>query len=252
MSYRRDTIVYDPEDDYWVPTAYPGYYASEQGYIWGPGRYGNGKILKPTPDRTGHLYVTICVGGEQIRKYVHRLIAEAFISNPMNYPIVRHLDDDPSNNHVDNLAWGTSADNVRDSIRNGTAYVLRQRTPLKAMDLTNGDEFYFESQKEAARVLGVCEAAINRSLRFKQEQVNGYIFCYPNEDFQEYYNSNHRITYAKILATNLNTGEQYIFNSQKEAEEILGINNRMINRVLKNTRAKTHGYSFEYIFERSV
>ena len=55
---------------------------------------------------------------------------------------------------------------------------------------------------------------------------------------------------AKVLATNLSTGETYIFNSQKEAEEVLGIGNRMINRVLKGGREHTHGFTFEYVYER--
>jgi hypothetical protein len=50
---------------------------------------------------------------------VHRLIALTFIPNPNNYPDVMHLDDNPSNNHVDNLRWGTEDHNMKDMLKKG-------------------------------------------------------------------------------------------------------------------------------------
>lgn len=39
------------------------------------------------------------------RKYVHRVVAETFIPNSNNYPIINHKDENPSNNRVENLEW---------------------------------------------------------------------------------------------------------------------------------------------------
>lgn len=36
---------------------------------------------------------------------MHRLVAKAFISNPNNYPVVNHKDENPNNNSVNNLEW---------------------------------------------------------------------------------------------------------------------------------------------------
>lgn len=62
--------------------------------------------------------------GKYVYGYLHRLLAMAYIPNPNNYPIVRHLNDNPLDNRLSNLAWGTQKDNIRDSMNNGTFHIL--------------------------------------------------------------------------------------------------------------------------------
>lgn len=253
MSYRHDDIIYDPEDDVWVPiSGFPGYYISETGHVWGPGRYGEGKLLKPTPDRGGHLYVTLVNETGRHRYFVHRLVAETFITNRHNHPMVRHYDDCPWNNTVENLEWGTSRDNVSDAIRNGTAFCLSCRKPIRAINISNGVETTFRSRSEAAKKLGISETLIGRVALGRQTQTNGYMFKELSDDSDYVLNTPHKKTYAKVLAIELSTGIETIFNSQKEAAEALNIGSRMINRVIVGNRPHTHGYTFEYIFDEEV
>lgn len=49
---------------------------------------------------------------------IHRLVAEAYIPNPNNLPVVDHIDDNPFNNHVSNLQWVTIQQNVQKSYKN--------------------------------------------------------------------------------------------------------------------------------------
>ena len=53
--------------------------------------------------------------GRELKSFrVHRIVAEAFIPNPENFPIVRHKDNCRTNARVDNLEWGTKKDNMQD------------------------------------------------------------------------------------------------------------------------------------------
>ena len=52
-------------------------------------------------------------------KTIHRLVAEAFIPNPNNYPQITHIDGNKLNNKVDNLEWCTNEYNMKEAWRLG-------------------------------------------------------------------------------------------------------------------------------------
>lgn len=65
----------------------------------------------------GYPTVTLCAGNFEIKKHVHRILAEAFI--PGTGDVVRHLDGDRENYSLVNLAWGSYSDNERDKKEHG-------------------------------------------------------------------------------------------------------------------------------------
>ncbi|MBR1646990.1 MAG: HNH endonuclease [Selenomonadaceae bacterium] len=54
---------------------------------------------------------------------VHRLVALAFILNPLNKPEVNHIDGNPQNNHVSNLEWATRSENEQHAFDTGLQVV---------------------------------------------------------------------------------------------------------------------------------
>jgi len=103
-------------------------------------KFGRSRILKPGIMPAGHHVINVLRNGKQQTRLVHRLVALAFLNNPDNYPVVRHLDDDPSNNSVTNLAWGTHYDNMRDAVENNS--FQHREKPIRIVE--DGREFRSE------------------------------------------------------------------------------------------------------------
>lgn len=76
------------------------------------------RILKDYVNNMGYRCLTLSKNGEYRKWAIHVLLAKTFIPNPNNYPLVRHLNDDPLDNRIENLAWGTKSDNGKDAISN--------------------------------------------------------------------------------------------------------------------------------------
>lgn len=74
-------------------------------------RHYKGIIKKITLKSIGYQQVTLAKEGKHKRELVHRIVALAFIDNPLNKPEINHIDGNKSNNAVDNLEWATSSEN---------------------------------------------------------------------------------------------------------------------------------------------
>ena len=105
-----------------IPAA-PAYEVSDAGRVRRPlaGKRGHKPhVLKNSRDRNGYAVVNLTLPeGTQSKMYVHRLVAEAFIDNPMALPQVAHFDGDGMNAEASNLRWVTQSDNEQDKKRHG-------------------------------------------------------------------------------------------------------------------------------------
>ena len=83
-------------------------------------RTGNWRRLNPGVDKLGYHRVVLYRDGKPFTRYVHRLVLEAFVGPCSDGKQCRHLDSDPRNNRLDNLCWGTPAENQADRFTAGT------------------------------------------------------------------------------------------------------------------------------------
>lgn len=75
-----------------------------------------GHVLRPAPNCKGYLHVTLCRQGKLYDRRVHRLVAEAFIPNPMNLPQVNHTGE-KTDNRACKLKWVSSASHGKDTAK---------------------------------------------------------------------------------------------------------------------------------------
>jgi hypothetical protein len=113
--------------------------------------------------------------GVQKTRYVHRLVAEAFLGYKKD-SLVRHLNDNRLDNHVENLAWGTQKQNMSDAIINGK---LPTGTDCSQSVLSERDILLIaRMEKEGltramiARIIGVNVSVVNALLRGKTYTSN--------------------------------------------------------------------------------
>lgn len=78
-----------------------------------------GIALKQSLDTSGYLIVTLYKNNKTVHIRVHREYARAFVPNPLDYPIVMHLDNDKLNLSKNNLLWATVGENNIMAIKDG-------------------------------------------------------------------------------------------------------------------------------------
>lgn len=95
-----------------IPGCDGKYAATRDGKIWS---HRSNKFLKPLNNKRGYYYVSLF--GKP--KYIHRLIAQTYLTNPEGKLFINHKDNNPSNNKIDNLEWCTAKENTAQIIRLG-------------------------------------------------------------------------------------------------------------------------------------
>lgn len=108
-----------------------------------------GKILKPSQDKDGYLRVTLFKGDSKKAFGIHRLVAQAFIPNPEDLPVVNHLDEVKDNNRLENLEWSTIAHNNNYGSRNDKISKGVSKTVV-SFNPENGDIKVYERMIDVA------------------------------------------------------------------------------------------------------
>lgn len=151
-------------------------------------RISTGKILKFGSQKR-YYTVALCNNGERKDKYVHRLVAIAFIPqiNP-EQKYVNHKDHNIHNNNVENLEWCTSSENARHSYENDRRIkeyqTIRNHIQSKMVEVTKksieqwalNDQLIavYCSETEAARQTGISIKNISRVLCGRGKTAGGY------------------------------------------------------------------------------
>lgn len=163
-------------------------YVDTQGNIYGvehrKGNPNKGSLyIKAQSTIWGYKYCTISYeNGTKKTKRVHRLVAEAFILNPDNLPIVMHKDNNKKNNCVDNLKWGTIKENTIQACKDGLAtndmgWEDSQSMPVDKYDAaTNTFVCSYGSAREAERETGISRSTILLQCRNTDKKIRKPVY----------------------------------------------------------------------------
>jgi len=144
----------------------------------------NGKVrtVKKCVSTKGYYFVHITINKFTFRRKIHRLVAMAFIENPLNKPQVNHKDLNKLNNSIENLEWVTAKENIHHALLNGCYKNDKNfwgtRKPVIGFNITNGYIIESESKKACSLmgfnrnlVANVCSGKMESHRRYKFIEV---------------------------------------------------------------------------------
>lgn len=131
---------------------------------------GKERMLKLQKDKDGYLTVFLSIHNYKKLHKVHRLVAQAFLPNPNNYPQINHKDKNRSNNNVDNLEWCTAQYNADYSVSK----------PVNQYSLDGIYIATYKSIKEASRKTGTDQTGIVDCCKGRLKTSGGFIWKYVN------------------------------------------------------------------------
>ena len=184
------------EEEWRDITGYEGLYQiSNNGNVKSLGRWVNyknkgkrwkeEKIMKPSVNEIGYLYVGLCKNRKLKKFKVHRLVYEAFVGDIPNGMYVNHINEIKSDNRLENLNLMTPKENCNYGTRNKRMSEKLSKPVLQINKDTNEIIKEFPSTNEVQRQLGYNKGNISQCCNGKPKYNTAYGFKwqYKKEDF---------------------------------------------------------------------
>ena len=155
----------------WIPIiGYDGLYEiSSKGRVMSH-KTRRSKVLKNNINN-GYARVQLTRGNVKCFFAVHRLVADAFVSNPHNKPHVNHIDGDRENNLPHNLEWVTPKENLHHAIASGL------NCSYKKLVLNTKNGIYYDSIRKAEVSMGLTRGHLTGKLNGYKHNNTPFVFA---------------------------------------------------------------------------
>ena len=135
------------------------------------------KIRKAKKNNGGYLLVQLSKDGKRKYCLMHRLVAQAFLKNPMGYTEVNHIDENKENNCAENLEWCSRSYNVNYGTRNE-----KLSKAVIGINKISGLIVEFPPLSEATRQTGISHGNICECCNGKRKSAGGHIWFYADDN----------------------------------------------------------------------
>ena len=205
-------------------------------------RINSKKLRKLQIDKDGYNIITIWRNGKSYLKRINRLVAEAFISNPNNLPIVNHKYENKQNNNVDNLEWCTVKYNN----------IYSKARPIVQLDLNGNFICEYSSIKDAEIKTGFSSSHIQDCCN--KEKIHSKTFKNFQWLYKEDYNCNKNYKISNPMPNRGRKVAQYNLNGDllNVYEKLARVSdNRSYNanvaKCCRGSLETAYGFKWKYI-----
>ena len=208
------------------------------------------KILSTPPNSDGYLHTQLGKNKKWKTYRVHRLVGEAFLPNPQNYPEINHIDEIKDNNHVSNLEWCTREHNMNHgtgmerahSHPNAIKRLEESKRPVVGVHIETEKEIRFESLSEADKN-GYPRRNVQSVISGLDKSCRGHVWFYEEEYTSELKDEKMKPFRVRVKQLDDDGNILNEFIDAKEAGEFVGVHPSNISRAITQAR-KSKGFNW--------
>ena len=229
MRILKDVVEHPDFKGYYPIPDFSNYVISKQGAVININRTTN--VLNGNPKIKGYRSITLVNDrNERITMGLHKLVATTFLACPGNVDdyVPNHIDEDPSNNALDNIEWVTVLDNVRHSL-----HKERKHIPVDVRNIETGETIHFNTLYACAKHFNVHVSALRYRCEFGRLRIyDGFQFKFANLSWVT--PTIDSGVEKRVLLRNVVTGKILKFPSQSECSDYLSLSQATMSEYLNN------------------
>ena len=178
-------------------------------------------------------------GGNPKQLFCHRMVAQAFINNPLNLPQVNHIDHNKRNNCLCNLEWCDNQYNQRYS----------HAIPITQYDINGNFIKQWDAISDASKILNIPTTNISKCCKGQIFTINGFIFLYDTDNIADrllLISGKYKCKCKKVCSYNLEGTLLNSFSSVNEAASYYKASPKSIIDCCKGNKLSNNNIIFKY------
>lgn len=160
---------------------YRGYFSDEEGNVYS-NRRGKMVLKKLRKDKDGYLITSVIddVKGFETTLRAHRLVAECWIPNPENKPVVNHKNNIKDDNNYKNLEWSTIAENTQHAYDGG--WVKSAASTTVSLYIDNELVCVYPTVIKCSQMLNITRGRVNTIIKNNKKLYDFMEFKIENKE----------------------------------------------------------------------